>query len=143
MVGFAFGQMQADTLIALAECDHIIRLTPWRMVLLVGADSVPSHPDLITRHDDPLLRVTACAGAPGCLQALGPTRTVGRALAPHVIGHLHVSGCAKGCAHPAATEKTLVATAQGYNLIRGGSASDAPHLRDLPPHLIADVLNAP
>ena len=31
---------------------------------------------------------------------------------------LHVAGCAKGCAHPAAARLTLVATQDGFDLIR-------------------------
>jgi precorrin-3B synthase len=143
LVALAFGQMQAETLLALANCDHVMRLTPWRMILLAGAATLPNHTGLITTSDDPLLRVTACTGAPGCPQALGPTRQLARTLAPLVTSHLHVSGCTKGCAHPAATTTTLVATPRGYHLIRGGSAADTPHLRDLLPHLIPDALNAP
>jgi precorrin-3B synthase len=53
---------------------------------------------------DPLRRVFACTGAPGCLQAHQPTRDLARALAPLVPkgAVLHVSGCAKGCALPRA-----------------------------------------
>jgi precorrin-3B synthase len=143
LVAFAFGQMQADKLLALANCDHTLILTPWRMILLQGAQSVPADPALITRPDDPLLRVTACTGAPGCAQAIGPTRALARDLATITPHHLHVSGCAKGCAHPGTADLTLVATPNGYNLIRGGAASDSPFLRDLPPHLIPDALHAP
>ena len=47
------------------------------------------------------------------------------------IRRLHISGCAKGCAHPAAAPLTLVATADGFDLIRDGSARDAPVMRGL------------
>ena len=47
-----------------------------------------------------MLRVIACTGAPGCLQAHAATRPLARALAPKLTETLHVSGCAKGCAHP-------------------------------------------
>jgi precorrin-3B synthase len=39
---------------------------------------------------------------------------------------LHVSGCAKGCATPAATAVTITATAKGYDLILDGRAGDSP-----------------
>jgi len=39
---------------------------------------------------------------------------------------LHVSGCAKGCARPAATAATVTATAKGYDLILAGRAADPP-----------------
>ena len=96
------------------------------MLLIEGANAAPDLPDLITRPDDPMLRVLACTGAPGCLQAHAATRDLARALAPHLTQTLHVSGCAKGCAHPGAAPLTLTATPAGFNLIRDGSASGAP-----------------
>ena len=101
LVGFDFGQMQAETLTALAGLGAL-RVTPWRMVLIEGCCDTPDIPGLITRPDDPMLGVTACTGAPGCLQAHAATRPLARALAPHLTHPLHVSGCAKGCAHPSA-----------------------------------------
>ena len=76
----------------------------------------PELAGLITRADDPMLRVIACTGAPGCLQAHAATRPLARALAPHVTQTLHVSGCAKGCAHPGAAPLTLTATPDGFDL---------------------------
>ncbi|TKW73506.1 MAG: precorrin-3B synthase, partial [Bradyrhizobium icense] len=43
----------------------------------------------------------------------------------------HVSGCGKGCAHPGPVSVTLVATRDGFDLVRCGSARDAPGLRGL------------
>jgi precorrin-3B synthase len=50
------------------------------------------------------------------------------ALAPHLPAEarLHISGCAKGCAHPDRADITLVATADGFDLIRNGTTRDAP-----------------
>ena len=81
---------------------------------------------MITDPADPMLRVVACTGAPGCVQARAATRPLARALAPHLDRLLHVSGCVKGCAHPAAADLTLTATPGGFALIRGGTAADAP-----------------
>jgi precorrin-3B synthase len=94
---------------------------------------MPRSADLITEADDPALRVIACSGAPRCREAHADTRTLAAALAPHVAPHdrLHVSGCAKGCAHSGPASVTLVATREGFDLIRGGSTRDAPHLRGL------------
>jgi precorrin-3B synthase len=39
---------------------------------------------------------------------------------------VHVSGCAKGCAHPGPATLTVVGTADGCALVAGGSARDAP-----------------
>ncbi len=144
LVALAFGQMRAETLQALAALGHELRPTPWRMLLLVGATELPAIPGLITDPTDPILRITACTGAPGCPQGLGDTRNLARDLALHLAPDqtLHISGCAKGCAHPSATKTTLTATGQGYDLIRNGTAHDTPSLRGLVPQAILDQLKA-
>jgi precorrin-3B synthase len=144
LVALAFGQMQAGTLSALAALGHDLRLTPWRMLFIVGATQLPAIPGLLTDPADPILRVTACTGAPGCPQALGETRALARRLAPFLPNDLalHLSGCAKGCAHPGPADLTLTATGQGYDLIRNGTASDTPSLTGLAPQAIQDHLKA-
>lgn len=117
LVGFAFGQMQAETLAKLGAL-WALRITPWRMILLEGARAMPQIAGLLTT-DDPLLRVHACVGAPACKQALGPTRDLARRLAPLAKG-LHITGCAKGCAHPLPAPITITATASGYDLTAQG-----------------------
>jgi precorrin-3B synthase len=126
LVGFDFGQVPADVLSALSGFGAL-RMTPWRMLLIEGASAAPDLPGLITSPRDPMLRVIACTGAPGCLQAAQPTRALARTLAPHLPDGvlLHVSGCAKGCAHGAAAALTLTARTNGFDLIRDGRASDA------------------
>lgn len=145
LVALGFGQMRAETLAAVATLGHEIRPTPWRMLFLVGAKALPNVPGLITDPADPILRVTACTGSPGCPQAQGDTRLLARSLAAHLAKGqaLHVSGCAKGCAHPSAADLTLTATAQGYDLIRNGAAQDTPRRRELSPSAILDLLKAP
>lgn len=145
LVALAFGQMHAETLHALAALGHELRPTPWRMLLIVGAMKLPDIPGLITDPADPVLRITACTGAPACPQALGDTRTLARQVAPHLAATqtLHISGCAKGCAHPGAAPLTLTATATGHNLILNGTASDTPSLTGLDRQAILDHLKAP
>jgi precorrin-3B synthase len=148
LLALAFGQMRAETLQALAALGQEIRPTPWRMLLIVGATEFPAIPGLITDPSDPVLRITACTGAPACPQGLGDTRNLAHHLAPHLAASrsLHISGCAKGCAHPSAAETTLTATGQGYDLIRNGTAHDTPSLTGLTPQAILDhlkALNAP
>ncbi len=140
LVGTEFGQLQATTLANLSTLGAL-RMTPWNMLLVEGATRAPALAGLITQADDPRLRVVACTGAPGCLQAAAATRPLARALAPHVpIGRLlHVSGCAKGCAHPGTT-LTLVATPAGFDLVRNGKASSLPDLSALPPETILSHL---
>ncbi|WP_424978137.1 precorrin-3B synthase [Leisingera sp. S232] len=128
LAALEFGQMPAATLAALADLGPL-RLTPWRALLVEGADQLPRLPGLILGATDPRLQVVACTGAPGCLQALSPTRDLARALAPHVPAgtKLHVSGCTKGCACPGPAPLTLTATGpDNFSLIRHGTAADQP-----------------
>jgi precorrin-3B synthase len=127
LIGFEFGQVPAALLEALSHLGAL-RVTPWRMLLIEGANTMPDLAGLITRPNDPMLRVIACTGSPGCLQASQPTRALARSLAPHLPDGavLHVSGCAKGCAHPGPTAFTLTAQAGGFDLIRDGHARDLP-----------------
>jgi precorrin-3B synthase len=133
MVGVAFGQMAHATLNQFAGCGHALRMTPWRMVLSEGKRVMPNTTGLITEAYDPALRVIACSGAPRCREAHADTRGLAAALAPNIgaAARLHVSGCAKGCAHSGAAAITLVATGAGFDLVRGGSTRDEPILRGL------------
>ncbi|NVK16451.1 MAG: precorrin-3B synthase [Rhodobacteraceae bacterium] len=140
LAALEFGQMPAAALAQLADCGDI-RLTPWRMLLVEGAASLPPLPGLIQDATDPRLQVVACTGAPGCLQALSSTRHLARDLAAHIPAgtRLHVSGCAKGCAWPGAAPLTLTATGKNeFSLIRNGTAADQP----LKTRLSADALRA-
>jgi precorrin-3B synthase len=117
-----FGQLRAETLAALAAQGGI-RMTPWRMLLL-ESPAAPTLPGLITTPGNPLRRVVACTGAPGCSQALQPTRALARLLAPNVPldRMLHISGCAKGCAHPGLCDSVLTACPDGFMLARNAKA---------------------
>ncbi|KWV53326.1 precorrin-3B synthase [Bradyrhizobium macuxiense] len=133
MVGVAFGQVPHQTLSRLATAAQALRLTPWRMLLAEGMGEMPQDTDLITRADDPALRAIACSGAPRCRKAHADTRALASVLAPHIPAgaRLHVSGCAKGCAHSGPATITLVATNDGFDLVRNGSTRDAPVMRGL------------
>jgi len=147
-VGMAlpFGRIAAADLHALGALAaqagaNVLRLTPWRAVLVPGLTlpaaqtlaHAASRLDVILDPADPRLAVAACPGAPACSSALGPTRDVALRLAPLLprgVG-LHVSGCAKGCAHPAPARFAVVATAAGYDLIENGRADAVPLARGL------------
>jgi precorrin-3B synthase len=133
MVGAAFGQLTHAALAYLAGCAPGLRMTPWRMILVEGSREMPRCEGLVTEADDPILRVVACSGAPACREAHADTRALAAVLASHIgaDSRLHVSGCAKGCAHAGPAALTLVATGDGFDLIRGGSTRDAPALRGL------------
>lgn len=133
LVGIAFGSMPADVLEALAQHGQNLRMTPWRMLFLPGTDVMPEGAELVTNGDDPILRVEACPGAPRCRQGQAATRPLARRLAPCVPAGavLHIAGCAKGCACPRPTALTLVATADGFDVVRDGTASASPVARGL------------
>ncbi|MHC6152578.1 precorrin-3B synthase [Bradyrhizobium elkanii] len=133
MVGVVFGQMPHQTLGDLAGCAQALRMTPWRMMLVEGMREMPGGVDLVADAGDPRLRVVACSGAPRCGEAHADTRMLASALARHIPpdARLHVSGCAKGCAHSGSADVTLVATDDGFDLIRRGTTRDAPVIRGL------------
>jgi precorrin-3B synthase len=141
LIGLAFGQMRSATLKFLAERAMGLRMTPWRMILAEGLREMPDHDGIVSAADDPLLRVSACTGAPACEAAHAETRALAAALAPYMPAdaHLHISGCAKGCAHPRAAAITLMAGPAGFDLVRDGSTRDAPASRGLTrAHILAD-----
>ena len=78
-------------------------------------------------------RLPGRAGLPARgLTACATTRALRGPALPQVEGvALHVSGCAKGCARPAPTAVTLIATEGGYDLVLAGRAGDAPARRRL------------
>jgi precorrin-3B synthase len=143
-VGTQPGQCDATLLRMLAELslrlgDATLRITPWRAILIGGL--APNGRQAIATMlserqidpSDPRLRTAACIGAPGCGAATVPApadaATLSACLPPGRF--LHVSGCGKGCAHPGAADVTLVGRDGGYDLVRNGSAGDAPALRGL------------
>lgn len=80
---------------------------------------------LVTRPDDPRLSITACAGGPACGSAWIATRQIAADLAAggRPVQPIHLSGCAKGCARPAAPMVTLTGTSQGA-AIEGAATPD-------------------
>jgi len=84
------------------------------------------------RPDDPRRHVIACAGAPICASAHIAARAIAPRIADKIAQHLdgaftvHVSGCAKGCAHAAAAALTVVGTPGGGALVAKGTAHDTP-----------------
>lgn len=147
LVAAAFGQLSPSDLIRLADTGApVLRATPWRMVFLPGLvdpDALTETEGLLTDPTDPLLRVDACTGAPGCPQASVETRALARSLAPHLPedATLHVSGCAKGCAHPTPADLTLVGRDGRFDLVRGGTPWDEPIRRGIAPRQAADIIS--
>ncbi|WBV43431.1 precorrin-3B synthase [Pseudoroseomonas cervicalis] len=134
-----FGVLDGAGLHALADLaerfgDGTLRLTPWRAVLLGGVRQpvalAAAAMGWVTDPADPRRRIVACPGSEGCASGLAPVRRDARALlaqgAVPARGLLHLSGCAKGCAHPAPAAAVLVAERDGYALLRQARAGDTP-----------------
>jgi precorrin-3B synthase len=103
------------------------RITPWRSVVLphLGGSAAAAAGLLRdaagagfgTDEASPWLRVTACAGRPGCASALADVQADAAEFAGRWPGRLvHVSGCARHCGRPAATEIDVTATSEGYQV---------------------------
>ena len=99
------------------------RVTPWRSVVL------PDLPDAAgvirdaaglgfgVEAGSPWLRVTACAGRPGCASALADVQADAAGFAARWPDRIvHVSGCARHCGRPAATQVDVTATSEGYQV---------------------------
>ncbi|MBW4022794.1 MAG: hypothetical protein HIU92_06570 [Proteobacteria bacterium] len=142
-----FGQMEAAQLAALADLadrwgDGMIRPTPWKSLAIAGvavADEGSlrdraARDGLIADPADPRLGIVTCAGAPACLRGTVETHKAALALAAirrEGEALIHLSGCAKGCAHPASAPVTLVGEAGRFDLVRDGRPGDPPAARGL------------
>jgi precorrin-3B synthase len=144
VLGAPFGQLPAEALadLMMESRATALRVTPWRQFAVEGARALPAH-GFIDAPDDPLLRVDACPGAPACPAATVETRALARALAGHVHGDLHVSGCEKGCARPRAADVTLIGRDGDFDLVHGGKPGDTPTRRGLTPHALANGAELP
>jgi precorrin-3B synthase len=72
----------------------------------------------------------ACPGKPACASGWIAARELAAELArqlPWSRETVHISGCAKGCAHPAAAALTIVGTERGCGVIEHGNARTVPH----------------
>jgi precorrin-3B synthase len=154
-VALAFGYTEAGvlkrTVHAAAHCGATsIQPAPGRALLIIGlAASAISEfaasaaaAGFVVRPDDARRFVVACAGAPACASAMLSTRQLAPAIAqaarPFLDGSLtiHVSGCAKGCAHPEAAALTLIGPDR---LVVQGRAGDTPHGRTSAAEFIAGL----
>lgn len=142
-----FGQARAADLVsflAFAEGAGAqeIRLTPDRGFFLIGISEtrMPAMEQAAVDHglsvaaDEPANQIAACAGAGACASAFYDTRALAGRLIDQVPGlfdgslKLHLSGCAKGCAHRRA-DVAIVGSSEGYGLVLNGLAADRPAAR--------------
>jgi precorrin-3B synthase len=154
-VALAFGHAHADALIALARVSaahgvRSVRPAPGRTLLLIGvanarAGSLAAAADeigFIARVDDPRRRVIACPGMPACASGLIAARALAREIAPLLPSRsetIHISGCAKGCAHPGAAALTVVGTERGCGIVRHGTARATPRHHVDPADLAREI----
>jgi precorrin-3B synthase len=144
-IALPFGSMPAETLIALANaaaslgtCE--IRFAPRRTLLVLGL-SEPACAELrnaaaslgfVTDPADPRTKIAACPGSPACASGHIATREIAEEIAKKACDILdssvsvHVSGCAKGCAHPGEASLTLVGGEKGAGLVVSGTARGLP-----------------
>nr|WP_280136862.1 precorrin-3B synthase [Devosia chinhatensis] len=137
-----FSQMHGSALIALADAAEAagvatLRLAPAHRLLLDNApDSLVESAlslGFITDPADARLRASACIGSEGCASGHIAARSIAGRLSAMIPAnqHLHVSGCAKGCAHPQPSDITLVGREDGIGLVIKGRAGDTPqHILD-------------
>jgi precorrin-3B synthase len=159
-LGLAFGHARSDALVELARraAAHVacaVRPAPDRALMLIGvapgdADGLATTAErlgLIVRAGDPRRRIAACPGAPACTSGFIDARRFAAALAPQLTGlgggiAVHVSGCAKGCAHPAPAPLTVVGGADGCGIVRNGTARTAPCIHVASGNLAAEIARA-
>ncbi len=144
-IALAFGHTDASALEHLTEAARSagavgIRTAPGRVLLAIGirpADvatfiAAAERFGFILSPDDPRRRVIACTGSPGCASAYMPARAIAPEIAEATASSLadgktiHISGCAKGCAHPGPAALTIVGTPDGCALIANGTTRDTP-----------------
>jgi len=144
-IALPFGSIDAGTLIAFAhEAERHgateLRPAPARTLIVLGLDAATAASlqaaaatlGFVVDSADPRAAVAACSGAPACASGRIETRAIATDIAntmPELlqrVGDLHVSGCAKGCAHPAAAAITLVGDENGVGLVVNGTARQKP-----------------
>lgn len=143
-IGLAFGHTQAHTLKALTDIarvhdglwarpapDRTLLLWPFQRTKVKTIRDEARHFGFVVEVADPRRRIVACPGAPYCGSGLISARRLAAEIAKEVefAGAgiaLHVSGCAKGCAHPFPAPLTVTGTAKGAGLVRNATARATP-----------------
>ncbi|MGP0094744.1 MAG: precorrin-3B synthase [Xanthobacteraceae bacterium] len=144
-LGLTFGHTDAAALERLVDAAaeagaRGVRTAPGRALLLIGIAraqiaaliDAAAGCGFIVQGADPRRSISACAGAPSCGSGKIPTRDLGPdvalAAAALLDGSLtlHLSGCAKGCAHRGPAALTIVGSRDGCGVVVNGSARDVP-----------------
>ncbi|RWP23169.1 precorrin-3B synthase [Mesorhizobium sp.] len=144
-IGLPFGSMPAEKIIALTQYALTlgaaeIRLAPGRALLFIGLSPTACRSlqqaattlGFVTDAADPRTRIAACPGAPACASGRIATRDIAETIAAEnrdlldASVTLHISGCAKGCAHPGPAALTLVGGENEAGLVVDGTAKALP-----------------
>ncbi|WP_296739962.1 precorrin-3B synthase [Mesorhizobium sp.] len=144
-IALPFGSMPAQNIIDLSRQSSDlgtteIRLAPSRALLFLGLSpsacanlqSFATTLGFVTSPADPRTRIAACPGTPACASGRIATRAIAETVAKESADFLdpsltlHISGCAKGCAHPGSAMLTLVGDENGAGLVVDGTAKALP-----------------
>src|SRR4051794_29635067 len=121
------GLLAADQVELLARLAPEVQVTPWRSVVVpdLAEDAVDDagvdlhRTGVVFDEESPWLRVTACAGRPGCAKSRADVRA--DAAAAVLSGDLpaggarqHWAGCERRCGRPRGDVVDVVATGGGY-----------------------------
>lgn len=142
-IGLPYGSMPAGKIIdltqyALALGATEIRTAPQRALLFIGLPPAANQRlqntaaalGFVTDASDPRTRIAACPGAPACASGQIATRDIAETIAADNADTLdftlHISGCAKGCAHPGPAALTVVGDENGAGLVVNATAKALP-----------------
>jgi len=157
-IGLTFGHTQAHTLNALTEIarvhsalwarpapDRTLLLGPFQRTKVKAIRDEARRLDFAVEAADPRRRIVACPGAPSCGSGLIASRRLAAEIADAVefagMGTaLHVSGCAKGCAHPLPAPLTIVGTEAGCGMVHNGTSHGQPEHLVSPDEIVAEVV---
>jgi precorrin-3B synthase len=156
-VGLAFGHAEAETLRALTDIarahaalwarpapERSLLLGPFKRTTIKTMRDEARRLGFVVDPSDARRRVVACPGKPSCASGLIAARLIAAEIAkslelPGRGVAVHVSGCTKGCAHPAATRFTIVGTERGCGVVCGGTARATPFTYAVPARLAEEI----
>jgi precorrin-3B synthase len=123
------GRLTADQADLLARLAAEVQLTPWRSVVVpdLTEDAVDDaavdlyRSGIVFDEASPWLRVTTCAGRPGCAKSLADVRAdavaaVATRTLPAGGARQHWVGCERRCGRPQGEVVDVVATPSGYRI---------------------------
>lgn len=132
-VGLApvLGELSTDDAHLLAVLAPAAVVTPWRTVLLPDPHDPRAALDrlraaeIVVDPGSPALRVSACAGRPGCAKSLSDVRADARSLIDTGPARpVHVTGCERRCGAPHTPHADAVATGPARYALDGIAVPD-------------------